>query len=296
MCTVPILGLRDFWTRIGGRPSLNQDIIMDSHESHAAAVTRLLRSCAYRHDLHRLFSDCMEACAISISNSMDLRNREPREKRYLDIVGQYERDIVELFPQVFTGIMMALEAEPRDALGTVYNNLELPSADKGQFFTPWPICQMMAEATLGDLKLIQDLIARKGFVRAIEPACGAGATVIALAQTMRAQGINYQQRLHVTAVDIDARVAHMAYIQFSLLHIPAVVIVGNSLSLEMRDHWYTPAHIMGGWSAKLARCDTEPTAPSGPIETHPVPATVLAPPSIAERQEQHDAPRQLSLF
>ncbi|WP_298399030.1 SAM-dependent DNA methyltransferase [Sphingobium sp.] len=269
---------------------------MDSHESHVAAVTRLLRSCAYRHDLHRLFSDCMEASAISISNSMDLRNREPREKRYLDIVGQYERDVVELFPQVFAGIMMALEAEPRDALGTVYNNLELPSVDKGQFFTPWPICQMMAEATLGDPKLIQDLIARKGFVRAIEPACGAGATVIGLAQTMRAQGVNYQRHLHVTAVDIDARVAHMAYIQFSLLHIPAVVIVGNSLSLEMRDHWYTPAHIMGRWSTKLARCDAERTVTSGPIETHFVPTTTLALPSISERPEQRDLPRQLSLF
>ncbi|MFX4084299.1 N-6 DNA methylase [Sphingobium yanoikuyae] len=293
---MPISGLRGFWTRIGGRPPLNQDIIMDSHENHVAAVTRLLRSCAYRHDLHRLFSDCMEASAISISNSMDVRNREPREKRYLDIVGQYERDIVELFPQVFAGIVMALEAEPRDALGTVYNSLELPSADKGQFFTPWPICQMMAEATLGDPKLIQDMIARKGFVRAMEPACGAGATFIALAQTMRAQGINYQRHLHVTAVDIDARVAHMAYIQFSLLHIPAVVIVGNSLSLEMRDHWYTPAHIMGGWSAKLARCDSEPTASSAPNENPPVPTTILPPPAIAERSEHHVAPRQLSLF
>lgn len=191
---------------------------------------------------------------------------------------------------------MALDAESRDALGAVYNTLGLPSADKGQFFTPWPICQMMAVATLEDPKLIQDLIARKGFVRAMEPACGAGATVIALAQAMCAQGINYQRRLHVTAVDIDARVAHMAYIQFSLLHIPAVVIVGNSLSLEMCDHWYTPAHIMGGWSAKLARCDTQPTASSGPIENHLFPTTMPPPPSVAECPEHRDAPRQLSLF
>lgn len=270
---------------------------MNPHERHVAAVTRLLRSCAYRHDLHRLFSDCMETCAISISNSMDLRNREPREKRYLDIVGQYERDIVELFPQVFAGIMMALEAESRDALGAVYNTLGLPSADKGQFFTPWPICQMMAAATLGDPKLIQDLIARKGFVRAMEPACGAGATVIALAQAMRAQGINYQRRLHVTAVDIDARVAHMAYIQFSLLHIPAVVIVGNSLSLEMRDHWYTPAHIMGGWSARLARHEAGTTTATPALaETFAAPKAIspLAPaPGLIQ---DRTLPQQLSLF
>ncbi|MFX5268103.1 hypothetical protein ABTD02_18645, partial [Acinetobacter baumannii] len=44
----------------------------------------------------------------------------------------------------------------------------------------------------------------------------------------------------------------MGYIQFSLLHIPAHVIVGNSLSNEVREHWFTPAHILGGWGARLA--------------------------------------------
>ena len=51
--------------------------------------------------------------------------------------------------------------------------------------------------------------------------------VIALAEAMRAEGINYQRQLHVTAIDIDPRVVHMAYIQFSLLHVPAEVVVGD---------------------------------------------------------------------
>jgi hypothetical protein len=45
----------------------------------------------------------------------------------------------------------------------------------------------------------------------------------------------------------------MAYLQLSLLHIPAVVILGNTLALEEREHWFTPAHILGGWSRKLRR-------------------------------------------
>ncbi len=79
--------------------------------------------------------------------------------------------------------------------------------------------------------------------------------VIALAEAMRAEGINYQRQLHVTAIDIDPRAVHMAYIQFSLLHVPAEVVVGDSLALEVRDRWFTPAHILGGWGARtlLAR-------------------------------------------
>jgi len=45
----------------------------------------------------------------------------------------------------------------------------------------------------------------------------------------------------------------MAYVQFSLLHIPAVIIHGNTLSREKFGRWYTPAHIMDGWTRKLLR-------------------------------------------
>lgn len=45
----------------------------------------------------------------------------------------------------------------------------------------------------------------------------------------------------------------MTYLQLSLLHIPAIVVHGNALSLEEWGHWYTPAHILGGWRARLAR-------------------------------------------
>lgn len=69
--------------------------------------------------------------------------------------------------------------------------------------------------------------------------------MISLAEAMRDIGHNYQRHLHVTAIDIDPRAIHMAYIQFSLLHIPAHLMVGNALSGEIQDHWFAPAHIWG---------------------------------------------------
>ncbi|EJE6497691.1 SAM-dependent DNA methyltransferase, partial [Salmonella enterica] len=101
--------------------------------------------------------------------------------------------------------------------------------------------------------------------------------VIALAQEMQDAGINYQQHLHVTAIDVDPRAVHMAYVQFSLMHIPAVVIVGNSLTLEEREHWYTPAHVLGGWNMKLARRGAEDARQA--IEARPASPEPVATPA-----------------
>ncbi|WP_443021808.1 N-6 DNA methylase [Sphingobium sp.] len=225
---------------------------MPSQDRHIRNVLKLFDANGHRHDRYRLFSDCMELIALSISNSVDLCSRPDREVRYFEIVGRYDRPAVEMFAQVFAEITMALEAGLNDVLGHIFTELEIHNKNRGQFFTPYAVCQMMAQVTLGGADEAQALIGAKGFVRAMEPACGAGAMVIALAEVVRAAGINYQRHLHVTAVDIDSRAVHMAYIQFALLHIPAHVIVGNSLSLETREHWFTPAHILGGWSARLA--------------------------------------------
>ena len=45
--------------------------------------------------------------------------------------------------------------------------------------------------------------------------------------------------------------AHMTMIQLSLLHLPATIIVGDTLANERRDVFYTPAFHLGGWGARL---------------------------------------------
>src|ERR1035438_3660342 len=115
---------------------------------------------------------------------------------------------------------------------------------------------------------------------------------------MKNLGINYQQHLHVTAVDVDLKCVHMAYLQFALLHIPAVIVHGNSLSLEEFGRWYTPAHILGGWDWKLRRtcegvhevqpvsqCPEAPVRPSGN-------ADFPAPPQQLTRSEEHTSELQ----
>lgn len=52
--------------------------------------------------------------------------------------------------------------------------------------------------------------------------------------------------------DVDRLATLMCYVQLSLLHIPAAVIVGNSLALEVQEVFYTPAHYPHRWDDRLA--------------------------------------------
>jgi hypothetical protein len=214
-------------------------------------LVKLFEQLAYRHDKWKVFADFCEMAALVWSNRVDPTHYEKREARYLEIINAYYRSELALFPQAFNHVVMALEDDMTDVLGRVFHALELHNKYAGQYFTPDAICRMIAMMTVGDGADIRERIARRGFVTAMEPAVGSGAMVIALAKAMKDAGINYQDHLHVTAVDKDPKCAHMAYVQFTLLHIPAVVIHGDSLALKEYDHWYTPAHVMGGWVDRL---------------------------------------------
>lgn len=220
---------------------------------HQKELAKLLNSFYGRHSHWQVFSDFCEIGAITFSNAVDLAQRDKREERYLQIVKGYDREELDKFARGLACLTMALEDGFCDVLGRTFHDLELHNKWAGQFFTPYDVSKMMAKMTIADCEDLKARIAARGFVTAQEPAVGSGSMVIALAEAMRDAGINYQQHLHVTAIDVDPKCVHMAYLQFSLLHIPAVIVHGNTLSLEEYGHWYTPAHIMGGWNWKLRR-------------------------------------------
>ncbi len=261
-----------------------------SARDHQKALVKLITELSYRHSQWQVFSDFVEMGALSISNAVDLAQCEKREARYMEIVKRYKPDELAKFPEMLALLTLALDEEMDDVLGRTFHDLELHNKWSGQFFTPYHLCRMMAKMTLADN--VEARIEERGFVSAMEPAAGSGAMVIALAQEMRDAGINYQRHLHITAVDVDPKCVHMAYLQFALLHIPAIIIHGNSLSLEEYGHWYTPAHIMDGWKWKLRR---------QPAGTHEIERPPETPPAPAElRQDRKDdarlGPSQLTLF
>lgn len=211
-------------------------------------LVRLLRENAYDHQLWSVWSDFVEMAAIALA-SVDLHQRDAREARYLEIVKRYKPEQVSRFAQALGALTIALEEEPSDVLGSVFMELELGNKWKGQFFTPFHLCRLMAALQVDDE--LKAKVASQGYVTANDPAVGGGAMLIAVAVEMAEAGIPYQRHLHVTAQDIDERAAHMAFVQLSLLGVPGVVVVGDTLRMECRAVWYTPAHIIGGWSRRL---------------------------------------------
>ncbi|MBD9524666.1 SAM-dependent DNA methyltransferase [Ensifer sp. ENS02] len=221
------------------------------NNSRLKAIVKLFETCRYKYDLYSVFSDWCECAAISLSNAIDRVHFDRLEARYLEIIGKYDAATIETFTQVMGEVIMAMEDAPQDILGATFHALELHNKARGQFFTPYPLCRMMAMMLAGSSEEIGKTIEKRGFMIAQEPAVGSGAMIVALAEAIRDAGFNYQNTLHVTAVDIDRRAVHMAYIQFTLLHIPAIVLVGDSLAMRFHDEWRTLAHIMGGWNVKL---------------------------------------------
>jgi hypothetical protein len=258
------------------------------------SITKLITSLSHRHGAWQVFADFNEMAATALSNAVYLAQRDRREARYMEIIKRYTPDELAKFPEMLAALTGALENETTDVLGRTFHELELHNKYAGQFFTPYPICQMMATMTLGPEADIRSKIEGRGFITASEPACGSGAMVIALAHGMKDLGINYQQHLHVTAVDVDAKCVHMAYTQFALLHIPAIIVHGNTLKMEEWDHWFTPAHILGGWQRKLKRAaESEP----GGHVIEKIPEPVLRPESRKDEAAEEGPPlSRLTLF
>lgn len=218
-------------------------------------LVRALQSISYARSIYEVFQDWLSVSAIAISNAVDWTHREEREEVYLQIVSEYSKAEQEKLAEALAQLVLALQYEqnihgPTDILGQVFHALELHNKYKGQFFTPPHVCELMGSITLAGENL-ENILAKKGYITVCEPCIGSGGMVLGTAKAMGDRHLNYQTQFVVTGIDIDIKCVQMAYLQLSLLGIPAVVIHGNSLTNETWSHWYTPAYILGDWSQKV---------------------------------------------
>lgn len=207
-------------------------------------LTKLIEQIAYRHNVWDVFSDWVEIMAITISNACDKVHFDEREKRYMDIVKQYNGEELNKFAEAFACLINTLEETGlRDILGETFHELELHNKYHGQFFTPFHVCELMGDVTMGGSQILNE----KGYATLCEPCSGSGAMVLGTARSMQKAKLDFQRQMVVLANDIDAKCVYMCYVQLSLFGIPAVVQHGNSLTLETWSRWYTPIYIMDDW-------------------------------------------------
>lgn len=206
---------------------------------------------AFRYSRWQIWNDFLTLSAISLANVMPVPEREEREQQYLSIISGYRKEEQEIFPEMLGLVTLALEENPeQDFLGSLYHYLELHQEQKGQFFTPYHICDFMSEIQFAGHEK-EELLQEKGYISVNDPACGAGAMLIAFANVAKKHGINYQKQVLFVAQDIDRTAAMMCYIQLSLLGCPAIVIIGDSLVKPFlhpdNETWHTPFFYLNQW-------------------------------------------------
>ena len=220
-------------------------------------IVKVLRANAGSRDLRTVFTDFCEASAIAIRNRVDSHGFREREESYERIRSQYSAAHMDRFAEALALVAIEVTQNPRDVLGETYMQLGIADRDRGQFFTPYNVAQLIAEMQLADTPSPG---ATQPFLTIYGPACGAGAMVIAMTQALARRGIDYRQRVHVTADDISLTAVHMSYVQLSLLDVPALVNRRNSLTLEHFDTWATPRHVLGNWAERLTPLQHPSTA------------------------------------
>ena len=216
-----------------------------SYAEYKADFIKIFNQLARHRGRYEVFSDFITMSAISLNNAM-LKNQQ-LEDEYLSIGKKYSTEDFKGVTELFAIVTMALELKPFDVLGDLFMSLELGNKHNGQFFTPHHISELMAKLVHGDsLKTID-----KPFITLSDPACGAGSMILAYVELLINNDHNPAQKLYVQAVDIDRTVALMCFIQLTLWDVPAEVIVGNTLTMEYREYWYTFAFKRCGWRSKL---------------------------------------------
>ena len=268
--------------------------------------------CGSRSDW-QVWSDFITMSATAISNACDREGptHDDREKQYMELARGYTKDEVDTLARLLSIVVLALEDNPRqDFLGEVFQGLGLNSHWKGQFFTPYHMCEFMAEITLGG---VEAEIERKGWIGINDPACGAGALLIGARNVMMKRNLPRTGALFA-AQDIDRTAALMCYIQLGLLGCAGYVIVGDSLLHPPTGHplcpdpnpeldvWYLPMFYEQTWHHRrlwrrldiALRLERRPAVPKElpqPQQAVVMPAQPLHAPAFSET-----AAGQLTLF
>lgn len=189
--------------------------------------------CSYQHP-QLVFRDFCEATAIAISNQVSYSLE--REKRYLELVKKHSPETMKEFSHQLSRLVLLFEEEIDDYLGKCYMTLGA-NARTGQFFTPFHLARLTAAVCAKDLKepsLIE------------EPSCGSGCFLLGMAENLLEEGKDPTKLMKVVTRDVDMLCVWMTYIQLSLIGIRAKVILGNSLSDEVVQEWFTPPYAYRG--------------------------------------------------
>lgn len=174
---------------------------------------------ARKVSISTVFTDFLEMSVCAMSLGM-------KEERYLEIVRRYDKPDVYLMAEAFGQMVDEMDNGGfglRDIFGDFFME-HISHGHNGQFFTPEPICEMMAQMA-GSIEIGQSVY---------DCACGSGRTLLAAAK------INRWARFYGT--DVDRNCCMMCLLNLCLNGLRGEVAWMNSLSNEFYGAWAIEIH------------------------------------------------------
>lgn len=281
-------------------------------DPHQKEIVKLFSAFDGSKNRRKIFDDFLVMTACMLSNLGDPVHYEEREKLYMQHANQYKPQELEIFGKMIAEIVAGMEDNPdQDFLGEMYMALDFGSSAAGQFFTPYCVCRCMASIS-SNFEVLKAEIADRGFVGVTDPACGAGALLVAFANEALRQDINPQTQCLFVAQDIDMTVGCMCYIALSFMGLAGYVVIGDTLCHPntVRDQrgllpvddcgriWYTPMlmtrelwvgrRMAAAMDLMLSGCRIETAAvpASAPLQPLPAVETVETPVVISPEPEK----------
>jgi hypothetical protein len=164
------------------------------------------------------------------------------DNAYMEIMKRYGPRIkgqehpADYYAKALAAWMAAMQHEPRDYLGEIYEDESITNKYDGQFFTPEPLCDLMATITIGDE--LQD-----NQIYSDPSGCGSGRTLIA--------GIKRNRYARFVGVDKDRTCVNMTALNCLVRNVNAYVIHADGLTLETYGGYRLTRSFAGGSIQKL---------------------------------------------
>lgn len=181
--------------------------------------TEIILRVSDRYGVHHVFPDFLEmaVCALSMGTMED---------RYQELVSRYQPKEVKDLSDAFASLIIEMDDHGfglKDCLGDFFME-HVSHGHNGQYFTPQPICDMMAilTGTTGVGKTVADC------------ACGSGRTLMAAAKISRLNSFY--------GADIDRTCCLMAVINFCLNGMTGEVAWMDSLCNRFYGGWKIDIH------------------------------------------------------
>lgn len=182
---------------------------------------------------------------------------EENETEYMRVVKlcRHPKETMSDLARMLGAVGVAMQREPVDFIGPVFSELS-SAAEMGQFFTPHHLSYLMAKVIVGDAKA---MLGDRPYITLSEPACGVGGMMLATNLVLREAGLDVARQAHWHMVDIDYRAMCGAYLQAAFSDASAIVVRGNTLSLETWITSPTPAAAL--WPKSFASVTPPVVAP-----------------------------------